>query len=102
MEIRFFNSKVEKFYQSFDGSVEWRIDRVFKLLASEGYMIGLPHSRALGKGLFELRIIGSVHIRFFYTFNRGCVYILHGFIKKTEQIPDEEIQYARMQLKNLL
>jgi phage-related protein len=62
----------------------------------------MPFSRALGKGLFELRIIDKVHVRFIYTFCDGSVWIIHGFVKKRERIPPADIEYARKELKKLL
>ena len=64
----------------------------------------LPHSRALGDGLFELRLRGKGGIgRAFYCFLLGKrVVVLHAFIKKSQQTPDRELKLARKRLKELL
>jgi phage-related protein len=62
----------------------------------------MPYSKALGKGLFELRIVGTINVRFIYTFYDNKIWILHGFIKKTNKIPKQDISYAHKQLKTLL
>lgn len=63
----------------------------------------LPHSRAFGDGLFELRPKGRSGIgRAFYCFLVGKrVIVLHAFIKKTQQTPDRELKLARQRLKEV-
>jgi phage-related protein len=63
----------------------------------------MPHSRALGEGLFELRPRSSEGIgRAFYCFvmNRRIV-ILHAFIKKTQGTPERELKLARKRVKEV-
>ncbi|PIR40228.1 MAG: hypothetical protein COV33_00850 [Candidatus Zambryskibacteria bacterium CG10_big_fil_rev_8_21_14_0_10_34_34] len=62
----------------------------------------MPYSKPLGKKLFELRIVGEIHVRFIYVFHDNKAWILHGFAKKTDKIPKKEIDYAHKQLKMLL
>jgi phage-related protein len=68
-----------------------------------GTDLRLPHSRAFGSGLFELRPRGRSGIgRAFYCFMIGHrVVILHAFIKKTQETPDRELKTARKRLKDL-
>jgi phage-related protein len=56
----------------------------------------LPHSRAMGNGLFELRPKGKEGIaRIFYcTLVGKRIVILHGFIKKTQETPRKELDIA--------
>jgi phage-related protein len=63
----------------------------------------LPHSRAFGDGLFELRPRGRSGIgRAFYCFVVGkCIFVLHAFIKKSQETPDRELKLARKRLKEL-
>ncbi len=72
-------------------------------LSEYGPSLRLPHSRAFGDGLFELRPRGRVGIgRAFYCFMMGKrVVVLHAFIKKTQQTPDRELKLARKRLKEL-
>jgi phage-related protein len=102
METIFFNERVKKFFESFGEPLGSRIDRTFHLLKQHGNNLEMPYSRVLGKGLFELRIVGTIHIRFIYAFHENEIFILHGFIKKTNKIPTREINYAQKQLKMLL
>jgi phage-related protein len=87
----------------------WPVDvladyaRLLELLAEHGPSLRLPHSRAFGGGLFELRPRGRSGIgRAFYCFLVGKrVVILHAFIKKTQQTPDSELKTARKRLKEV-
>ena len=77
--------------------------RLVELLAEHGPTVRLPHSRAFGDGLFELRPRGRSGIgRAFYCFMVGKrVFVLHAFIKKTQETPDRELKLARKRLKEL-
>ena len=66
-----------------------------------GPNLRMPHSRAIGGGLFELRPRGKEGVgRVFYCFVvRQRVVILHAFQKKTEGTPKKEIGIARRRMK---
>jgi len=68
-----------------------------------GPVLRLPHSRAFGDGLFELRPRGRSGIgRAFYCFMIGKrVVMLHAFIKKSQETPERELKCARQRLKEL-
>ena len=102
MEIIFFNKSSQKFFESLGISIRPRVAKTFELLEQYANELGMPHSKALGGGLFELRIVGIVSTRFIYAFYSGKIWILHGFVKKSNRIPQQEIGYARTQLKKLL
>ena len=59
--------------------------------------LGMPHTRALGNGLFELRLKAAEGIaRVFYCAEAGRkIVILHQFIKKTDKTPLKELTLAR-------
>ena len=69
-----------------------------------GPNLRMPHSRAMGGGLFELRPRGREGIgRVFYCFVVGRrVVILHAFVKKTQDIPKQELRIARKRMKEVL
>lgn len=78
--------------------------RLVELLVEHGPSLRLPHSRALGEGLFELRPRGRSGVgRAFYCFLiEQRVVVLHAFVKKTQQTPDGALKLARKRLKELL
>jgi phage-related protein len=63
--------------------------------------LGMPHTRAMGDGLFELRLKAAEGIaRVFYctVVNRNIV-VLHSFTKKTDKTPPRELKVARQRMK---
>ena len=63
--------------------------------------LGMPHTRAMGEGLFELRLKAAEGIaRVFYctVVNRKIV-VLHSFVKKTDKTPLRELKVARQRMK---
>jgi len=65
--------------------------------------LGMPHTRAMGDGLFELRLKAAEGIaRVFYcTLVARRIVILHQFVKKTEKTPPRELEVARRRLKEV-
>ena len=57
----------------------------------------------MGDGLFELRPRGREGIgRVFYCFVIGqCVVILHAFVKKTPDTPEQELRVARKRMREV-
>jgi phage-related protein len=102
-EIGFFHQRVLAEIESWPVDVVADYARLVELLAEYGPSLRLPHSRAFGDGLFELRPRGREGIgRAFYCFAVGKrVIVLHAFIKKSQQTPDGELKLARKRLKEL-
>ncbi len=66
-----------------------------RLLVTDGAAVRLPHSRALGEGLFELRGRSS-GARIFYMFRPGRrIVLLDGVIKKRGDIPASRLRRVR-------
>ena len=65
--------------------------------------LGMPHTRSMGEGLFELRLKAAEGIaRIFYCTMIGKrIVMLHQFAKKTEKIPPKELAIARRRLKEV-
>lgn len=63
-----------------------------------GWPIGMPVCRPLGDGIYEVRT-GLTQNRIarvlFYIDKKGRMVLLHGFIKKTQKTPDEDLELAR-------
>lgn len=101
---------VEYFHRRVLAEIEsWPVDitadyaRIVELLMEYGPQLRMPHSKAFGSGLFELRPKGRSGIgRAFYCFLIGSrVVILHAFVKKSQQTPDREIKRARKRMKEI-
>jgi phage-related protein len=61
-----------------------------------GPNLGMPHTRALGYGLFEIRAKAEEGIgrAFFCTMVGQRIIILHSIIKKTDKTPKRELDIA--------
>jgi phage-related protein len=78
--------------------------RLTELLEEFGLELRMPHSRAMGGGLFELRPRGREGIaRVFYCAKVGRkIIILHSFIKKTNETPKRELDIARRRRREVI
>jgi phage-related protein len=65
--------------------------------------LGMPHTRAMGEGLFELRLKAAEGIaRVLYCTMIGKkIMILHQFIKKSDKTPPKELAIARRRMKEV-
>jgi phage-related protein len=68
-----------------------------------GPNLGLPYTRAMGEGLFEIRARGAEGIgrAFFCTMVGQRIVILHGFVKKTDKTPARELAVAKQRQKEV-
>jgi phage-related protein len=95
-KIGYYSEDVEKEVLSLPRALLMRYVHVTKLMIEFGGNLGMPHTKALGDGLFELRLKGLEGIaRVFYCTMVGQrIVILHSFIKKTDKIPSRELGIA--------
>ena len=102
-EINYFHARVLAEIESWPVDVVADYARLIELLVEHGPSLRLPHSRAFGDGLFELRPKGRSGIgRAFYCYMQGKrVIVLHAFIKKSQQTPDNDLKLARKRLKEV-
>jgi phage-related protein len=65
--------------------------------------LGMPHTRAMGEGLFEMRLkAGEGIARVLYCTMIGKrIMILHQFIKKSDKTPPKELALARRRMKEV-
>ncbi len=102
-ELEYFHPRVLAEIESWPVDVVADYAHLAGLLIEHGPNLRLPHSRAMGDGLFELRPKGRSGIgRAFYCFLVGRrVGVVHAFIKKTQQTPDRELKIARKRINEL-
>ena len=101
--IEYFHTRVQAEIENWPVDVLADYARIVELLIEHGPNLRLPHSRAFGGGLFELRPRGKSGIgRAFYCFLVGQrVVVLHAFVKKSQQTPEQEIKLARKRMKEI-
>lgn len=73
------------------------------LTVQYGWPIGMPLTRALGGSLHEVRSdLGGKRIaRVIFVVEGDMAILLHGFIKKTQKTPKQDLELARQRLKRL-
>jgi len=68
-----------------------------------GWPIGMPTCRPLGGGLFEVRtnLSGGRIARVLFCPTEGVLVLLHGFVKKTEKTPTQDLALGRSRQKDV-
>ena len=102
-QIVYYSEDLQNVILELPASIQARYVHLTERMLLFGPDLGLPHTRALGKGLFELRMkskegIGRV---LFGTLPGRRIVMLHGFIKKTEKTPSKDLKTARARLKEV-
>jgi len=64
----------------------------------------MPLCRSLGSGLWELRtnLPGNRLARLMFFIAIESIGLVHGFIKKTRKMPDDDIALGRKRMKEIL
>lgn len=90
-------SPVKEFISGLDPKMKAKVLREISLLEQFGPQLREPDSKALGDGIFELRIKFSSNItRVLYFFYTGKNIVLtNGFIKKSDKTPPAVILFAK-------
>jgi phage-related protein len=101
--IEYFHDRVRDDVESWPVGILADYARLIELLMEFGPDLRMPHSKAFGGGLFELRPRGREGIgRVMYCFVSGeRVIILHAFVKKSQATPERELLIARKRMKEV-
>jgi phage-related protein len=102
-QLNYYSPKVAALIEAWPAGVRASFLRIAQTMAVHGPDLGLPHTRAMGGGLFEVRAKGREGIgrAFYCTVIGQRILILHAFIKKSEQTPARELEIARARLKEV-
>lgn len=101
--IEYFNARVKAQIESWPVGILADYARIAELLMEFGEEVRMPHSRAMGGGLFELRPRGKEGTgRALYCFIQGSrIVVLHAFIKRTPTTPVQALKTARDRMKEV-
>ena len=101
--IIYFNAKVENQILDLPDGLLARYLKLTDMMLVHGSNLGLPHTKSLNNGLFELRLKGKEGIgRVFYCTRVGkTIVMLHSFVKKSQKIPKNEIDIALKRLREV-
>jgi phage-related protein len=69
-----------------------------------GWPIGMPLCRPLGQGLWEVRsaLPSRPIARLMFFVRDGRIGVTHGFIKKTQKTPADDLELARRRMKEMM
>ena len=100
-DVTFYSDRVEAGILELPAGLVARFIRYAERMEIFGPDLGMPHTRAMGDGLFELRIKASEGIaRVFYcTVERHRIIVLHQFVKKSNRTPLRELSIARRRME---
>jgi phage-related protein len=102
-KVTFHSRRVEDEILALPSGLVARFLRYAERMEVFGPDLGMPHTRAMGGGLFELRIKAAEGIaRVFYctVVDRRIVF-LHQFVKKTDKTPAKELRIAQNRMKDV-
>ncbi|MBP8294032.1 MAG: type II toxin-antitoxin system RelE/ParE family toxin [Caldilineaceae bacterium] len=101
--VEYYSTQVEQAILDMPAGLLARYLRLTDMILEFGPNLGMPHTGALGEGLFELRVKGREGIArvFFCTIQERRVVFLHSFIKKTQKTPRQELEVARKRLREV-
>jgi phage-related protein len=101
--VTFYSVGLEKEILELSAGFVARFLRYAERMEIYGPDLGMPHTRAMGDGLFELRLKAAEGIaRVLYcTVVARRIVMLHQFIKKSEKTPRKELEIARRRMKEV-
>ena len=102
-QIKYFNNNLEDDILNLPEGLLARYLRLTDLMLQFGANLGLPHTKAIESGLFELRVKSKEGIArvFFCTKIGKKIVMLHSFIKKSQKTPKNEINIAKSRMKEV-
>lgn len=95
-EILYYNNEVQKQIGDWPVGIRAYYARITERMIGMGPNWGMPFTRSLGQGLFEIRAKGKEGIgrAFFCTVVDRKIIVLHAFIKKSQKTPQRELAVA--------
>jgi phage-related protein len=100
-EIKYHDEKLQEAVLALPAGLLARYLHLADRIVQYGPDLGMPHTRAMGSGLFEMRVKSQEGIgRVFYcTLVKRRIVVLHQFVKKTDKTPPKELAIARKRMK---
>jgi phage-related protein len=102
--IHYFNESVRAELDGWPPGLRARYRALVLRMIEYGPNLGMPHTRALSGGLYEVRAKAAEGIgrALYCTLVGQRIVILHGFVKKSDKAPARELDLARDRMKQVL
>ncbi len=103
-QIKYYNQNLEEEILNLPDGLLARYLRLTDLMCEFGANLGMPHTKALDKGLFELRVKSREGIArvFFCTKIGKKIIMLHSFVKKSQKTPKKELKIAKVRMNKVI
>lgn len=101
--ISYYDEELQKDILAMPSGFLARFLRYADRMEAYGPDIGMPHTKAMGQGLFELRLkaVEGIARVFYCTVADKQIVVLSHFVKKTDKTPRKELETARRRLKEI-
>ena len=95
---------VKDFMRKQNGAVKKELNSIIWRLEMEGSLVMPYGEKVTGEqDLFAIRVIQAANIRVFYVYGiRDYIFGIHAYVKKTQEIPEKEKDYARKVMRELI
>ena len=102
-QIIYYNEALQQEIMSLSAGFQVRYIHLTQRMTTYVPHLGMPHSRALDDGLFELRLKseeGIVRV-FYWTLVGNNIVMLHTYVKKSKKTPLKELEVARRRMQEM-
>ena len=102
-EITYYSNALQEEILNFPAGIQAIYIHLTDRMRVYGANLGMPHTRAMNSGLFELRMKSKEGIgRVFYcTLVGKRIVMLHSFVKKSQKTPSKELKIAIARMKEV-
>src|SRR5260370_21621361 len=102
-EIVYYGEELQRAILELPPGIQARYIHLTERMLAFGPNLGMPHTRAMGKGLFELRMKSKEGIArvFFCELPGRRIMMLHVIVKKSAKTPTKELRIARARMKEI-
>ncbi|MBK7332316.1 MAG: type II toxin-antitoxin system RelE/ParE family toxin [Betaproteobacteria bacterium] len=102
--IAFASPRVESEILALPAGHVARFVRYAERMETWGPDLGMPHTRAMGGGLFELHVqaVEGIARLFFFTASDRRLILVHSFVKKTGKTPPGVLAIARRRMRQVI
>lgn len=101
--IEYYSEDVLNDIKSWPKGIQASYVRIANAVTENGPNLGMPYTRFIDTGLFEIRAKGKEGIgrALFCTMVGKKIVVLHAVIKKTQKLPQREIDLAKKRMKEV-
>lgn len=102
-EIIYYSDILQRDILRFPTGIRARYFLLTDRMEKFGPNLGMPHTRAMGNGLFELRLRAKEGIArvFFCTIVNRKIVMLHSFVKKSQRTPKRDLDIAIQRMREI-